>query len=259
MKKNTRVNNKKSPKKRVAVFDLDGTVFRSSLLIELLEELIEEKIFPKKARKIYSRELQNWLNRKGSYEDYIEKVILAYHRFIKKKKAEDVWKAARKVVSAQKNFTYRFTRCLVSELKKNYYLLAISGSPQEMVREFGKKFGFDRTYSRIFETDKKGRFTGKILFEDMIKDKGKILKIVVKKKGLSLKGSIGVGDTEADIPFLKLVNYPIAFNPNLRLYRYSQRRKWPVIVERKNVVYRLNRGRLPQAVKTVLKNLKCPR
>ena len=242
-------------KKRVAVFDLDGTVFRSSLLIELLEGLIEKRIFPKRAQKIYAREFQNWLNRKGSYEDYIKKVILAYQMFIKGKNAEDVWRVARGVVSCQKNLTYRFTRYLVSRLKKNYYLLAISGSPQEMVKEFGKKFGFDRTYSRIFETDKKGRFTGRILFEDVVKDKGKILKIVVKKKGLTLKDSIGVGDTEVDIPFLKLVKYPVAFNPNLRFYRYSQRKKWPLIVERKNVVYRLGEGQLPRAIKIILKEL----
>ena len=241
-------------KKKIAIFDLDGTVFRSSLLIELLEGLLEEGIFPQKVREIYAWEFQNWLDRKGPYEDYIEKISQAYQKFIKGIKTEKVWQVARKVLAFQRNRTYRFTRHLVSQLKKNYYLLAISGSPREMVKEFGKKFGFDKTYSRIFEIDEKGRFTGKILFEELIKDKGEILKRTLKKENLTLKGSIGVGDTEIDIPFLKLVEYPIAFNPNFRLYQWAKKRNWQIIVERKDVIYRLNKGRLSSPVKIVLRN-----
>lgn len=32
--------------KKVAFFDIDGTVFRSSLLIEIVEKLISEGVFP---------------------------------------------------------------------------------------------------------------------------------------------------------------------------------------------------------------------
>jgi len=32
--------------KKLAIFDIDGTIFRSSLTIELLESLIEEGVFP---------------------------------------------------------------------------------------------------------------------------------------------------------------------------------------------------------------------
>lgn len=245
-----------SKKKKIAIFDLDGTVFRSSLLIELLEGLIEEGIFPERARKIYAREYQKWLDRKGPYEDYIEKISQAYRKFIKGVRAKKVWQVARKVLAFQKNRTYRFTRYLVSKLKKNYYLLAISGSPRTMVKQFGKEFGFDKTYSRIFETDKKGRFTGKILFEEVVKDKGKILERAIEKENLTLKGSIGVGDTEIDIPFLKLVEVPIAFNPNFKLYQYAKKRNWQLIIERKDVIYKLGGKKLPAIIKAVFKKLK---
>jgi len=242
-------------KKKIAIFDLDGTIFRSSLLIELLEGLIEEGVFPVKAREIYAREFQNWLDRKGPYEDYIEKIVQAYRQFIKGVKAKKVWDVARKVLAFQKNRTYRFTRHLVSKLKKNYYLLAISGSPREMVKQFGEEFGFDKTYSRIFETDEKGRFTGRILFEEVVKDKGKILKRAVKKENLTLTGSIGVGDTEIDISFLKLVEEPIAFNPNFKLYKYAKRKGWQIVIERKDVVYKLGGKKLPPVLKTIFKKM----
>jgi len=244
-----------SNQQKVAVFDFDGTIFRSSLLIELLEGLIAEGVFPVLARKIYAKQYQNWLNRKGSYEDYIIKVIKTYYRFIKGVKAEKVWKVARKVLAFQKNRTYRFTPRLISRLKKDYYLLAISGSPREMVKSFGMELGFNKTYSRIFEVNKKGYFSGKILYEELITNKGAILKRAVRKGNLTLKSSIGVGDTEDDIPFLKLVEYPIVFNPNFKLYQYAKKKKWPIIVERKDVIYNISGKKLLPEAKNILKNL----
>ena len=66
-----------------------------------------------------------------------------------------------------------------------------------------------------------------------------LLKRAVEKEGLTLVGSVGVGDTESDIPFLELVEKPICFNPNLKLYKHAKREGWKVVVERKDVVYEL--------------------
>ena len=61
----------------------------------------------------------------------------------------------------------------------------------------------------------------------------------MEKENLTLAGSIGVGDSESDIAFLKLVERPICFNPNNKLYKYAKSHKWEVVVERKDVVYHL--------------------
>jgi FMN phosphatase YigB (HAD superfamily) len=39
-------------KKRVAFFDIDGTLFRSSLLIELVERMLDRGLFPKEAERV---------------------------------------------------------------------------------------------------------------------------------------------------------------------------------------------------------------
>lgn len=80
-------------------------------------------------------------------------------------------------------------------------------------------------------------FTGVVTELDLIADKAKVVDRVLEKEGLSREGSIGVGDTEGDIPLLESVETPICFNPNMTLYQYAQKKKWPVVVERKNVVY----------------------
>ena len=70
-------------------------------------------------------------------------------------------------------------------------------------------------------------------------DKAKVLERAVGKGGLTLKGSIGVGDTESDIVFLKMVERPICFNPARGLYKFAKKQKWEVIVERKDVIYKI--------------------
>ena len=226
--------------KKVAIFDIDGTIFRSSLLIELTDALIQEGIFSSRVRKLYARAAENWLNRKGPYEEYINAVIRAFRQNIKGVRYQEFSKIAKKVVAFHKNRVYSYTRDLVKNLrKKNYYLLAISHSPQKVVKEFCKKMGFDKIYGQLYEIDRQKRFTGKILHLELISDKAKILKRVIEKEKLTLRGSVGVGDTESDVSFLKMVGKPICFNPNQKLYQYAKRAGWKVVVERKDVIYNL--------------------
>jgi HAD superfamily hydrolase (TIGR01490 family) len=225
--------------KKVAIFDIDGTIFRSSLLVELTDAFIQEGIFSLKVGKTYAMSHKAWLDRKGSYEKYIIEVIDAFHKNIKGIKHGEFLKIAKKVVAFHKNRIYRYTRELVRDLKKRgYYLLAISKSPKEIVGEFGKQLGFDKVYGLVYEVDHKKRLTGEILFWDLISDKAKILKRAIKKENLTLKGSFGVGDTESDIAFLKMVENPICFNPNKKLFQYAKRAGWKIIVERKDVTYK---------------------
>jgi len=229
---------KKNIKKKVAVFDIDGTVFRSSLLIELVEILIQDGVFHPNARKEYSKEYEQWLDRKGGYEKYINAVIRAFDKNIKGMREEDLESAVKKIISSRRNRLYRYTRNLIADLKKkNYYLLAISHSPMYVVGRFARKLGFDKVYGLLLETDIKKHLTGKHIYRDLISDKAKILERAVEKENLTLKGSVGVGDTESDISFLKMVDNPICFNPNSALYKTAKIKKWQVVVERKDVIY----------------------
>lgn len=226
--------------KKVAIFDIDGTIFRSSLLIEITETLVREGIFPPAAHTVYEDAYKKWHEREGSYEEYIGAVIEAFEQNIKGVKYDDFLKLAKDVVSANQSRVYRYTRDLVKELRgKSYYLLAISNSPREVVEEFCKTLGFDKTYGRIYEVREDRVFTGKALYTDLISDKANILKRVVEKEGLTLDDSVGIGDTESDIAFLQMVKTPICFNPNKRLYEHAKSAGWKIVVERKDNIYYL--------------------
>ena len=235
MKKTT-----KPKPRRVAVFDIDGTIFRSSLLIEVTDALIAEGLFPASARRVYAKSFTAWLNRQDSYENYLFDIIKAFESNIKKVKTRDYNRVAKKAIAFHQNRVYRFTRDLAKDLKRQgYFLLAISHSPRELVELFAQNLGFDKVYGRILEEDKFGRFTGRVEHEELIIDKAKVLTRAVAKENLTLRGSIGVGDSEGDITLLSAVERPIAFNPNSKLYQEAKRRGWEVVVERKDVVYKL--------------------
>jgi len=226
--------------KKVAVFDIDGTVFRSSLLIELVNALIAGGVFSPKVRDEYSAEYKLWLDRKGAYPDYINAVVVAFDKNIRGIKEKDLDAAVKKVILAQKGRLYRYTRDLIKELKKkNYYMLAISHSPMYVVGRFARELGFDKVYGMLLEADAKKRITGRHIHKDLILDKAKILKRAVEKENLTLKGSVGVGDTESDIPFLKMVDDPVCFNPNYSLYKVAVKNGWKVVAERKDVIYKI--------------------
>jgi len=227
-------------KKRLAIFDIDGTIFRSSLLIELVEKMIEVGLFPKNAKKEYEREHILWLDRKADYEGYINAVVKVFTKYLKGVSYKEFLKIGEQVVNDKKDRTYIHTRDLVEDLKKKgYFLLAISQSPKGILDKFCKQLGFDKVYGRIYELGPQDGFTGKVTAEHLIANKANVVRRVLEKENVTLKGSIGVGDTEGDISFLELVDKAICFNPNEKLLRYGKLHNWDVVVERKNVIYEL--------------------
>ncbi len=226
--------------RRVAIFDVDGTIFRSSLLIQLVDTFIEKGIFPPEARKEYERQHRKWLDREGDYQEYIEAVVKTFRTHLKGLHYGVLVDAAEEIVDEQWKRTYRFTRDLLKDLKtKGYYLLAISHSPKTVLDKFCPRLGFNKSYGLIYEIGPQDLFTGLVSDEHIIFNKANIVKRAVEKEGLTLTHSIGVGDTESDIPFLEMVTKPICFNPNQKLYRTAKRLSWDVVVERKDVIYHL--------------------
>lgn len=233
-------------KKPIAIFDIDGTIFRSSLAIEIYRELVAMNIFTKKSWQAIQKKQKPWLDREGGYDKYVSEMIRWIEKEIKGKKQSDVVRASRKMLKIQQKRTYRYTRHLVKLAQKKYFSIGISGSPLEVVREYNKLLKFDKVYGTEFGVDESGRYTGKVLHVPP-QYKKEIITRYVKSHNLSLKGSFGVGDTQDDAGFLELVEDPIAFNPNYQLAQIAKKKGWKVVVERKDMVYEIN----PKKVKYI--------
>ncbi len=225
-------------KTKVAFFDIDGTIFRSSLLIELINELVSKGVFPKRAGEEIKAKKSAWLDRVGPYDEYLYKVVEIHLKYIKGCREEEIMKAVEDVIYFEKDRVYRFTRDLIKTLKEDGYLLvAISGSPIYLVKEFANHMGFDKAFGQILEI-KNGVFTGEIANKNF-RDKESIINNFQEAEGIEIdfENSVAVGDTDNDIAMLKMVGHPIAFNPNRTFALHARQNKWRIVVERKDAIY----------------------
>ncbi len=227
--------------KKIAIFDIDGTIFRKNLQFELINELSWMNVFPKKVRDQIVNLYTDWLEHRGTYEQYRVGLVELYEKHIKGCRLKDVEIASKAVVSFHKDRTYIFAEKLISKLKdEDYCVIAISGSPIEIVKEYNNRhLHFDAVFGSVYEYTGNGIYTGKPEYEP-VKHKGHLVKQYVYEHNISLDDSYGIGDTESDASILEIVDNPIAFNPNENLKAIAEEKGWRIVVEKKDVIYEIN-------------------
>ena len=246
--KSTRIaaaTTKKPPIKRLqqfAVFDIDGTLIRWQLYHAVADALVKLGFLDPKDYLPIRQARMDWKRRAGkeSFRSYEFKLIRLYEKWLRQIEVDQFDRAAQEVFDEYKDQTYTFTRDLIANLKqKNYLLLAISNSQTEIVALIAKYYGFDDYAGAIYERSN-NHFTGKATLH--VHDQDLVLKAFIRKHRLSLKNSIAVGDSTSDIPLLAMVTHPMAFNPERQLYAEAKKRGWQIVIERKNVIYKLSQN-----------------
>lgn len=225
--------------KRIAVFDIDGTLFRWQLYHELVFELKGLGHFSDSEALGLDTALTSWQGRRISWRDYETKVIHAIEDNIVRITPEVLEAAARSVVERSGHKIYNYTAKLLRELQtQGYFTIAISASQQEIAEQFAARYDFDDCIAAVWEREK-GSYTGRksrVIYgrKDEI-----IREYVTEHPEFTLDGCVAVGDSDGDISLLQMVDTPIAFNPSEELLAAATANKWQVVIERKNIAYTL--------------------
>ncbi len=222
-----------------AVFDIDGTVIRWQLYHAISDQLAKNGLIGTEAFERVRRTRMDWKKRAGedSFQEYESKLIEVFDEALSGMSVAGFTEAADKVFEEYKDQVYIYTRDLIRDLQaQDYLLFAISGSPDVIIKKLADYYGFDDFAATNFQA-KDGLFTG--MKELSVGRKPELLRQLIAKHGAGMGKSIAVGDSEGDIDMLEMVEKPIAFNPSKGLFKHAQKRGWPIIVERKNVVYKL--------------------
>lgn len=230
---------KESRRRPFAVFDIDGTVARTSLYLAIVHAMKRRGMLPDKDAVAIDTALQAWLGRSSdqSFEDYARLCITVFDRSLPTIKFSAYQAVVDEVLERFSHKIYRYTTELIKDLKKqNYMIFAISGSEQSIVERFCARYGFDDCIGNSYEHDGL-YFTGKI--GATFKDKVTYVEQLVTKHGCTKRDSIAVGDTHGDIEMLEYADQAIAFNPNKTLFDYARGAGWQIVIERKNVIYKL--------------------
>ncbi len=230
--------------RKFAVFDIDGTFYRGSLYLDVVEHLVAQGLLDSDKVMKHKNEEKLWRARrhKDMYNAYLEATVETVVYSMPKLTTAQVEHAAEAVVAERNEHVYRYTRDLIKSLKdQGYFLIAISGSQHEVVSLFVEHYGFDTYASTEWHRTEDGtRYTGDATVRK--NNKELYLQKIIDEHDLTLKGSIAVGDSAGDISMLDFVENPIAFNPEDTLYEVAKEKGWKIVVERKNVIYELTPG-----------------
>lgn len=230
-----------------AFFDIDGTLYREGLITEIFKKFItSEFIKPERWYNEVRHYYIKWDKRLGNYDDYLLKMADIYIEAIKGLHKTQVEFIAKRVIESKGDRVYTYTRDMISWHKKQgHKLITISGSPVELVREMSIKHGFDDYIGTEYLIDETQKYTGSIIpMWDRV-SKQKAINTFVEKYNIDLNKSYAYGDTLGDFSMFKSVGNPRAINPTRELINAVIKdpiikEKVKIIVERKDVVYKLN-------------------
>lgn len=232
--------------RRLAIFDIDGTIVRWNLIFELYERFVKKGLFPQEALTETVEAYLGWLNREKEFAEYDKKVIQIFFRYAKGLSEQAVLDIADDIVDNKQYRVYRYSSSLIKKLKaEGYYIVLISGAPSFIAKKLAKVLECDRAYGQVFEVEN-GKFTGNVKYGENYVESHRLDKTVIINRLLDvipfkpdLKNSIAVGDTTGDVPLFELVGNPIVFNPTQELARIAKEKQWKIIVERKDVIYEI--------------------
>lgn len=228
-----------------AFFDIDGTIYRDSLLIEHFKKLIKYELidlsqYERKVKESYKL----WDERKGDYDAYLQDLTTTYVEAIRGLSLQYNNFIADQVVELKGNRVYKYSRDRIKWHKEQgHKVIFISGSPDFLVERMAKKMGADDFVGSHYITSE-SKLTGEVKPMWDTPNKIKAIDTFCEKYGLDLSQSYAYGDTNGDYGMLSLVGKPKAINPSKELIHNIKKNpdlahRAEIIVERKDVIYHL--------------------
>jgi HAD superfamily hydrolase (TIGR01490 family) len=222
-----------------AVFDIDGTLIRWQLFHAIVHHLGKQGMLPDGAHDRIRQARMQWKMRTTDegFEHYERVLVEEYLTALKQIDTQQYQQIVDEVFEEYKAQTFTYTRNLLRDLKsKGYMLLAISGSQHDIITKLATYHDFDYAVGATLEQID-GKFSGTI--DTPVFDKAKALRQLIAQHNLTTAGSMAVGDSMSDVPMFAMVETPIVFNPDIKLYAAARERHWRIVVERKNMVFEL--------------------
>ncbi|MBU0278767.1 MULTISPECIES: HAD family phosphatase [unclassified Gemella] len=232
-------------KKIAAFFDIDGTLYRDSLMTEHFKKLIkyeilDNKIWVNDIRHLY----QAWDNREDDYDGYLFELSNKYVQAITGLEKSTLDFVAEQVIKLKADRVYKYTRNIIKKHKEQGHLVFfISGSPDFLVEKMGEKHEVFLSVGSGYII-KDNIFTGKVIPMWDSQSKNNMIDELIATYEIDLENSYAYGDTNGDYEMLSRVGNPVAINPSSELLTNIKNnknlsQKIDIIIERKDVIYSL--------------------
>ena len=230
-----------------AFFDIDGTLYRDSLMIEHFKKLLkydvlDEALWHLNVKHTY----KNWKKRRGNYDDYLIELAQIYTESLKGLEKSKMDFVTNQVIKLKGDKVYMYTRDKIEFHKKSGHLVFfVSGSPDYLVSKMAELYGITDSIGTKYYIDDDGLYTGEVRAMWDAESKSRAINCFASNYDIDLDKSFSYGDTNGDISMFKMTGNPIAINPTRELINQLKTdpelvNKVKIRVERKDVVYKLN-------------------
>lgn len=230
-----------------AFFDIDGTLFRNSLMIEHFKKMIRyEVIDPALWHGHLKDSYSEWEKRYGDFDDYMDELAEVYVKELKGINKAYIEFIASQVININWDKVYRYTRDRIKWHREQEHLIFfISGAPDFLVEKMSDKYQVTAYKATKYIVDENNNFTGEVVRMWDSENKQKAISQLVNRFEVDLDESYSYGDTTGDLSMLKIVGHPVAVNPIKKLLTAIKQdeklyEKTMIIVERKDLIYKLS-------------------
>lgn len=212
---------------RLALFDLDRTIYPGSTLIPLAKALRGRGLVSG-ARLLRGMGRNLVFRRSGSTEGMVDRVrreLLAGAEGLERRVVEEV---AAEVAGEVVDGARTGLRLLIERhLAAGDFCVILSASPQELVAAVARRLGVQRGVGTVAATDD-GRYTG-CIDGDFCYGAGKLVRLAEAVGVVELASAAAYADSVSDLPVLEAVGEPVAIQPDAELRRVAVERGWPVV------------------------------
>ena len=129
-------------KNTAAFFDIDGTIYRDSLMVEHFKKLIKYEVVDEKAWVDNTRDIfMTWDRRQGNYDDYLLNLCDLYVKSLIGLDKSAIDFATDQVIKLKSERVYTYTRSRIKwHLSQGHKVIFISGSSDFLVKKMAEKY-----------------------------------------------------------------------------------------------------------------------
>jgi len=217
-----------------ATFDLDGTIFKMTVLEAYTEWLSQQTVFDPMPPEITAAK-QEWKNdnTEQKYNTHLGQLVRFFIEQVPGKPVSQLSEAARIVSNQQRHRRWNVTTTLIEKLRPTHNLISISLMPEWLMGPFTDDLGFVALMGSTYVA-REGLFTDEAHSID------KATEYIAARNGDSSKLDIHMGDTVGDSSLFALALRPILFNPSWTLYQQMEDERPTVVTSHKDVITVIN-------------------
>lgn len=219
-------------KRKIALFDIDGTIYKGSIIFQLTKYQLKEKTISESVQDNFHKNLQLYQEKRVNYGNFANNLVAHWAKGLKGISYIAVLEQTKCFFKNKGNNFFPFFKRIVALLEKTHDIYFVTGEPKFVAQVVAGLYKITGFLSSELEIEN-GVFTGNIK-KFLAKREEKQIAIKELLATHHLKQSFAFGNAEGDIGMLNLVEFPICINPTSGLREKAIKENWQ-ITKPKNV------------------------